>query len=74
MTIQKFKNNWQPKLDEYAQFNFNLDLKELEEQIRADTIEECIDKIKKDHPHTDNHYDVYEAIRLLKELKEIKNG
>lgn len=40
------------------------------EQGRADAIEECIEKINREHTHSAYHYDVYEAIMLLEQLKE----
>ena len=45
MTIEQFKNNWQPQLDMHARFSFNLDLKELKQQIRADAINELVDLV-----------------------------
>lgn len=55
MTIEQFKNNWQPQMDGYARFSFNLDLKELVQQIRADAeaeqkamCESCIHKVSAD--------------------------
>ena len=47
MTIEQFKNNWQPQMDSYARFSFNLDLKELVQQIRAYAIDEFVNELKK---------------------------
>lgn len=40
------------------------------EKGRKDAIEECIEKINREHTHSAYHYDVYEAIMLLEQLKE----
>lgn len=42
------------------------------EQIRAEVIDECIAKIDREHTHSAYNDDVYEAIMLLKQLKEQK--
>lgn len=55
MTIEQFKYNWQPQMDGYARFSFNLDLKELVQQIKTDAeaeqqnmCESCIHKVSAD--------------------------
>lgn len=76
MTIETFKRNWEPDLDRYARFNFNLDLKELIEQIREDAIEECIKEIENSKNLFDNsaRWTMGEKDKLQNALKKLKNS
>lgn len=45
MTIEQFKNNWQPPIDSCERACFNLDLKELVQQTRAEAIDEFANEL-----------------------------
>lgn len=47
---------------------------EYEARIKDAVIDECIAKINRDHTHSAYYNDVYEAIMLLEQLKEQKDG
>lgn len=70
MTIERFKNTWQPPMDSYERVCFNLDLKELEQQIRTEVIDKCIDILYEVTPQTiDEKLDMV-FINALQDLKE----